>query len=50
MSETSVESSIQQEPGPLERPQAPAFFRWLTYILLIPLMLASRAMAGPSGR
>ena len=35
-----------REVGPLERPKAPAFFRWLTYILLIPLMIASTAFFG----
>ncbi|HEY8997898.1 MAG TPA: lysophospholipid acyltransferase family protein, partial [Edaphobacter sp.] len=35
-----------RDVGPLERPKAPAFFRWLTYILLVPLMIASTAFFG----
>src|SRR5438874_1012411 len=31
---------------PQAPPKAPAFFRWLTYILLMPLMIASTAFFG----
>jgi 1-acyl-sn-glycerol-3-phosphate acyltransferase len=34
------------EPKPMEAPPAPAHYRWLTYILLIPLMIASTAFFG----
>ena len=36
---------IAPDPS-LEAPRAPLFFRWLTYILLAPLMIASTAFFG----
>ncbi|MBS1799700.1 MAG: 1-acyl-sn-glycerol-3-phosphate acyltransferase [Acidobacteria bacterium] len=41
-----IDSQLEQQAQPSAPPQAPAFFRWLTYILLIPLMIASTAFFG----
>lgn len=37
---------LPQPPQALEAPQAPAFIRWLTYILLLPLIAASTIFFG----
>ncbi|WP_260703047.1 lysophospholipid acyltransferase family protein [Edaphobacter flagellatus] len=37
---------LESEFQPMEAPRAPAFYRWLTYIFLIPLMMLSTAFFG----
>lgn len=41
-----IEPTAETQMEPVAPPRAPAFFRWLTYILLIPLMVLSTAFFG----
>lgn len=45
MIDPAATEPVTPQPS-LEAPRAPAFFRWLTYLLLIPLMIASTAFFG----
>jgi 1-acyl-sn-glycerol-3-phosphate acyltransferase len=46
MIEQTPTEPLQQNPQALVAPKAPAFWRWLTYLILMPLMILSTAFFG----